>query len=214
MFGSAAAALTIINGAYKQCYVADMVDDVVSYAGLSLLNVSLLHTARCIEQALATSRHMAKALGAQYIGAGRLCMLDANEWWLCVGMLNMFAGLHVRKMSGLNEYKHLIGAEMSDVCSFEREHTPIVLNASGAFTSAGEKDEQKKWGSHLAQRYNSFVGSAGTSRLAIMAEKKAHLVVRLIDECVGRDAMLQTVQHLLLATPNSANRPGLFCFLN
>ena len=119
------------------------------------------------------------------------------EWWLSVGIAAFFSGLYCRKLLGLNEYKYMIYQDMKEVCQYEREQGPITLDLNNM--AATNKETLSK--AQLSFRHH-LIGSPAFLK---MLEKKAHLVMRLIDDQIGRDIMLQLVNKLLTQAANCVN---------
>jgi transcription initiation factor TFIID subunit 2 len=149
-----------------------------------------------IDQALQTRKVITQAVSQQFF----TCFLTPQsifEWWLSVGLATFFSGLYFRKLLGSNEYKYMIYQDMKEVCSYEREQGPITLdlNAMSAFNKETLTKAQLSFRHHL-------IGSPSFFK---MLEKKAHLVVRLIDDHIGRDIMQQLVNKMLTNATNVVN---------
>lgn len=116
-------------------------------------------------------------------------MHSQHDWWLNMGLSQFLAGLYFKKLFGNNEYKHMIYQSMKDVCKYEREQSHVVLDFNWHQANIKEAVTRPL----LSLRYH-IMGCPSFFRIA---EKKAHLVVRLIDEHLGRDLMVQVVNRLL-----------------
>ena len=136
---------------------------------------------------------MSKIIAEQFFGSF-LTMHNMNEWWLIKGLSSFYSGLYVKKLFGNNEYKYMLYTKMKQVCAFEREQGQIVLdfNYSGQVMMGGLKDTMSK-----ASSYSFRYHLLGAPTFFKMAEKKAHLVIRLVDDCIGHEVLLQVVNKML-----------------
>lgn len=112
-----------------------------------------------------------------------------HEYWLISGLNQFFSGLYLKKIFGNNEYRYLIYEDLKEVCKFEKEQGNLVLDLNYILT--GSKDSYNK--AQLSARYHLM----GVPLFYKMIDKKSHLVVRLIDECLTRDIMIQLINKLL-----------------
>jgi transcription initiation factor TFIID subunit 2 len=159
-------------------------------------SVNLAHSKAMIDQALQTRKVITQAVSQQFF----TCFLTPSnifEWWLSIGLATFFSGLYFRKLLGSNEYKYMIYQDMKEVCQYEREQGPITLdlNAMSAFNKETLTKTQLSFRHHLM----------GSSSFFRMLEKKAHLVVRLIDDHIGRDIMQQLANRMLTNAANCVN---------
>jgi transcription initiation factor TFIID subunit 2 len=146
-----------------------------------------------IDQALHTRKVITQAVSQQFFTCF-LTMHNMFEWWLSIGLATFFSGLYFRKLLGSSEYKYMIYQDMREVCQYEKEQGPVTLDLNAM--SAANKETLTK--AQLSFRHH-LIGSPGFFKIL---EKKAHLVVRLIDDHVGRDIMQQLVNRMLT---NAAN---------
>ncbi len=156
----------------------------------------MLHPKAIIEQALVTRKVIAHAVSQQFFG----CFLNHEnvfEWWLTNGMAVFFSALYFRKLLGNDEYKYMIYQDMKEVCAYERDHGPITLDMNSIITFNQESLSKTQ----LSFRHHML----GSSAFFKMVEKKAHLVMRLIDDHLGRDLMLQLVSKFLNQAQNASN---------
>ena len=179
---------------YKQVFVMDILEDCLSYSSMSILNISILHSSSIIDQAIPTMKILANAISKQFFGSF-LIMNNLSEWWLVNGMATFFASLYIKKLFGKNEHKFTIYQEMKEVCQFEKDQGQIILDFN--YTSSGKETTSGKY----SHRYH-LIGSPNFFK---MAEKKAHLVFRLIDDQIGRDLTLQIVKLMLTRALDEMN---------
>ena len=126
-----------------------------------------------------------------------------NEWWLIKGLSSFYSGLYNKKLFGNNEYKYMLYKKMKDVCTFEREQGQIVLdfNYSGQVLGGVKENLNKTPSAQYSFRYHLL----GAPNFFKMVEKKAHLVVRLIDDSIGHDVLLQIVNKMFNLAINCVN---------
>ena len=162
----------------------------------------MLHPSTVLEQAINAKKTLAKVVCQQFFGA-YLTIQNPNEWWLVAGLASFYSGLYLKKVFGNNEYKYMIYEKMREVCAFERDQGQIVLdlNYSGQVMGGFKENLNKTPASQYSYRYHLI----GARHFFSLAEKKAHLVVRLIDDCIGHDVMLQLVNKMLNVAINCAH---------
>ena len=148
----------------------------------------LLHSKQIIEQTFLTRRLIANALARQYFGCF-ITMFNWHSWWLLTGLAAHLTSLYLKKILGNNEYKYMIYQDMKEVCLYEREHGYILLDLN--FNELNSKETANKCNILLK---NPLIASLNYLKVA---EKKAHLVIRLIDECLGREIMIQLLNKIL-----------------
>jgi len=145
---------------------------------------------------------MSKVVAQQFFGTF-LTMQNSNEWWLINGLASFYSGLYIKKLFGNNEYKYMIYKKMKDVCAFERDQGQIVLdfNYSGQVMGGFKENLNKTPSSQFSHRYHLM----GSQNFFSLAEKKAHLVIRLIEDCIGHDVTLQLINKMFNLAINSIN---------
>ncbi len=173
---------------FKLIFVYDTHEDCFHYSNMAILNVCLLHSKQIIEQTFLTRRLIANALARQYFGCF-ITMFNWHSWWLLTGLAAHLTGLYLKKILGNNEYKYMIYQDMKEVCSYEREHGYILLDLN--FNELNSKETANKCNILLK---NPLIASLNYLKVA---EKKSHLVIRLIDECLGREIMIQLLNKIL-----------------
>lgn len=102
-------------------------EDHQSFASLIIFSVDLLHSARIIDQAIATRQVYSFAVAQQFFG----CALQAETWaaaWLPYGIAGYLAGLYQKRIFGNNEYRYLIANEMRTVTAYEHSRFGVVLD--------------------------------------------------------------------------------------
>ena len=162
----------------------------------------MLHPTTVVDQAIKSKKILSKAIAHQFFGTF-LTMHNLNEWWLINGLASFYSGLFVKKLFGNNEYKYMIYKKMNDVCAFERDQGQIVLdfNYNGQIMGGFKDNLNKASSSQFSYRYHLI----GSPIFFALAEKKAHLVIRLIDDFIGSDVMLQLINKMFNLALNSIN---------
>ncbi|KAK3736334.1 hypothetical protein QZH41_020807, partial [Actinostola sp. cb2023] len=140
-----------------------------------------------------------KALAEQFFGC-YVCMQDWSDAWLCSGISGYLYSLFVKKVFGNNEYRHWIMKENESVCKYEMEgpglpplHRPLgtaTLTASGS-SSLSSPPEPSPASSFSAIHLHPHL--IGVKQRAV-AWSKAHLVLRMIENRIGQEPLLQARQ--------------------
>jgi transcription initiation factor TFIID subunit 2 len=186
---------------YKQVYVSNILEDYLTFSGLTIMNVNVLHPTSALDQAIKTKKLMSQVISQQFFGSF-LTMNNMNEWWLITGLASFYSGLYVKKLFGNNEYKYMLHKKMKEVCTFEREQGQIVLDFNYAGQVMGSFKES--FNKHQAStQYSYRYHLMGAPDFYKAAQKKAHLVVRLIDDCIGHETMLQLINKMFNLAINS-----------
>uniref|UniRef100_A0A5K3EVL6 Transcription initiation factor TFIID subunit 2 n=2 Tax=Mesocestoides corti TaxID=53468 RepID=A0A5K3EVL6_MESCO len=175
----------------KTVFVDRAFEDHQSFASLIVFSVDLLHSARIIDQAIATRRVFAFAVAQQFFG----CALQAETWcgaWLPYGIAGYLAGLYQKRVFGNNEYRYLIANEMRTVTMYEHTRHGIILDPSNTIrknTYFSLKHPQV-----LSPEYlNVYI-------------KKSHLVIRMLGMRFGQRVILQVFNKLFALARLSTNQ--------
>ena len=154
---------------YKLVFVDEApMDEVTSYAGLSLFPLSLLHHSRIIDPVMMVRTTLAHAVASQFFGV----FLAPHSWsdaWLVRGLARYITGLYINKVFGNNEYLFHLNRTQNQVLEYEA--------AWGGIRLAGDSN-------------SPFC----TSPLWVEAvSKKAHLVIRLLERKLGLELLFQAL---------------------
>ncbi|XP_022710567.1 transcription initiation factor TFIID subunit 2-like isoform X2 [Varroa jacobsoni] len=169
---------------YKQVFVAEAYEDVCAYSSMSILSTSLLHTRHIIEQTYVSRRLMASAVASQFFGAF-ISPLSWSDVWLPLGITSYLTGQYSRKAFGNNEYRYHLMQDLEEVCSYEVEYGGVVLDSSGS--------EQPGVNFHFPVNH---LHTLSPTFLEIV-RKKAHLVIRMLENRLGKELLLQVFNKLL-----------------
>ncbi|ESO05362.1 hypothetical protein HELRODRAFT_191453 [Helobdella robusta] len=179
---------------YKQVFIDMAYDDVSPYATMAICSTNLLHSKRIIDQTPISQRLLAEAVAKQFFG----CFISMHTWcdaWLTKGLASLLAGLYNVKVFGNNEYIYSVVKDMTEVCQFECQQSPVVLDPSMLVADLWESSKQPQTISPAYLR---------------IYEMKSRLVMRMLEKYVGRELMLQVMNKILaLATSASQQKYSL-----
>ncbi len=176
------------NSSFKIVFVYDCPEECFHYSNLAIVNVCLLHSNQIIDQTFITRKVLVNALARQYFGCF-VTMFNWHSWWLLAGLAAHLANSYLKKILGNNEYKYIVYQEMKEVCQYEKENGYILLDLN--FNEVNAKETPNKCYILLK---NPLIASLSYLRVA---EKKAHLVIRLIEESLGKEIMSQLLNRIL-----------------
>ena len=169
---------------YKQVFVAEAYEEVSAYSTMSILSTNLLHTRHIIEQAYVSRRLMAQALASQFFGA----YISLHSWsdvWLPLGITNYLAGQYCKKAFGNNEFRYNLMKDLELLCKYEEDYGGIVLDSS--------QTEQPGLNFHFPVNHLHTFSPYFLS----VVKMKAHLVIRMLENRLGKELLLQVFNKLL-----------------
>ncbi|CAF3187412.1 unnamed protein product [Rotaria socialis] len=173
---------------YKQVFVTEPYAECVPFASMAIFNVNLLYPSTVIEATWHARSQMAFALANQFFGCF-ITMRSWRDWWLLKGLALYLASLYTKRAFGNNEYRYNLNRDMLDVIRYEREENPIRLDFAPIKSESDITSVNNRRGTMMSSQYLEA------------AAKKAHLVVRMIDDFIGREIMMQILNKLMcLAT--------------
>jgi len=190
---------------YKQVFVDQLFQDVCHYSTLTIFNTNILHPSAVIDQTYQTRKIMALALAAQFFG----CFISTEKWsdrWIKKGIPMYLMGLWVKKTFGNNEYRDLIHQHMYEIVKYEEKYGGIILDSSqkpsAIISMRGEANRNPEI------EHNPFcfpvdnLQTCSPEYLEVM-ERKAHLVVRMLEHRLGQEQLLQVLNKLLSLANNA-----------
>ncbi|XP_041045460.1 transcription initiation factor TFIID subunit 2 isoform X5 [Carcharodon carcharias] len=184
---------------YKTVFVDEAYVEVASYASMSILSTNLLHSAMIIDQTPLTRRCLAQALAQQFFG----CFISRMSWsdeWVLKGISGYIYGLWMKKTFGVNEYRHWIKEELDKIVDYELRTGGVLLHP--IFTGVKEKETPAPH-LHFSIRHPHTL----SWKYYKMFQCKAHLVMRLIENRISMEFMLQVFNKLLsLASTASSQK--------
>ncbi|XP_077971287.1 transcription initiation factor TFIID subunit 2-like [Styela clava] len=177
---------------YKQVFVDEAYRDIESYASLGIFNTNLLHSKIILDQNPETRKQMAKMISNQFFG----CFMARESWndlWLPTGLSAYLQGLWVKNIFGNNEYKHLIASETKKLCHYEMNVQPVTLCYNASHDSADSNTSLRNPHTMSPKYYE-------------MLQCKSHLVMRMIENSIGPQLLLQALNKLLSLANTSAQQ--------
>ena len=181
-------------------FVDEAYQDLSCYSTLAILNTSLLHSSAIIDQTFTTRKIMTTALATQFFG----CYISTERWsdvWIRKGIPIYLMGLWVRKTFGNNEYRDMVHQHMYDMVKYEEQCGGIILDSSqrpaNIVSMRGEATRNPE------TELNAFcfpvtnLQTCSPEYLEAM-DKKAHLVVRMLENRIGQEQLLQVCTSSLL----------------
>ncbi|KAK1332006.1 hypothetical protein QTO34_007683 [Cnephaeus nilssonii] len=184
---------------FKTVFIDEAYVEVAAYASMSIFSTNLLHSAMIIDETPLTRRCLAQSLAQQFFG----CFISRMSWsdeWVLKGISGYIYGLWMKKTFGVNEYRHWIKEELDKIVAYELKTGGVLLHP--IFGGGKEKDNPA---SHL---YFSIKHPHTLSwEYYTMFQCKAHLVMRLIENRISMEFMLQVFNKLLsLASTASSQK--------
>ncbi|KAJ8394656.1 hypothetical protein AAFF_G00044590 [Aldrovandia affinis] len=184
---------------FKTVFVDEAYVQVSSYASMSIFSTNLLHSAMIIDQTPLTRRCLAQALAQQFFG----CFISRMSWsdeWVLKGISGYIYGLYLKKTFGVNEYRHWIKEELDKIVEYELKTGGVLLHPT--FCGTKEKDNPTPH-LHFSIKHPHTL----SWEYYKMFQCKAHLVMRLIENRISMEFMLQVFNKLLsLASTASSQK--------
>ncbi|PWA22538.1 hypothetical protein CCH79_00018170 [Gambusia affinis] len=184
---------------FKTVFVDEAYVQVSSYASMSIFSTNLLHSPMIIDQTPQTRRCLAQALAQQFFG----CFISRMSWadeWVLKGISGYIYGLYLKKTFGVNEYRHWIKEELDRIVEYELKMGGVLLHPT--FSGGKEKDNPTPH-LHFSIKHPHTL----SWEYFKMFQCKAHLVMRLIENRISMEFMLQVFNKLLsLASTASSQK--------
>ncbi|CAD5112196.1 DgyrCDS1430 [Dimorphilus gyrociliatus] len=181
---------------YKQVFVDEAYDEFQSFSTMSIFSHALLHPPTIIDQVPIMRNAMANALAKQFFG----CFIVQQSWndaWLTKGISAFLAGLYFRKTFGNNEYKHMVFEKLQAIQNYEFKVGGIVLDPAAVLS--------RNMDLHFSTAYAQTTSDAYLKAY----EKKAFLVMRLLESRLGPGIFLQSLNKLLSLAMTASNQKYL-----
>ncbi|GFR89331.1 transcription initiation factor TFIID subunit 2, partial [Elysia marginata] len=184
---------------YKQVFVDMAYCDVATYSTLSILSTNLLHPPNIIDQTMVSRQLMAAAVAQQFFGSF-IAMETWCDAWLTKGITGYLSYLFTKRTFGNNEYRQGVMKDVQEVCKYEHEVGPVVLDPSQQLDSV------------VSAHHPFWCGSPHTlsPRYAEVLAKKARLIVRMLEMRIGTELLLQVLNKLLSLAYNASQAPFSF----
>ncbi|CAD6216069.1 GSCOCG00011268001-RA-CDS [Cotesia congregata] len=193
---------------YKQVFVDEIDEDINAYATMSILNTNLLHSTAIIDQVYVTKKAMAQAIAEQFFG----CFISMQNWsdlWLPKGISTYLTGLYAKKCFGNNEYRDWIHSELQEVVKYEEQFGGIILDPSQppaplpiSTNTPAPTPRVPDPGFYFPIRNLHTM----SPKYIEMLRKKAHLVIRMLENRIGQELLLQVFNKQLSLAANGAQQ--------
>ncbi|XP_067931725.1 transcription initiation factor TFIID subunit 2-like [Watersipora subatra] len=175
--------------AYKQVFVDEAYVNSQTFASMTIFNTNLLHSARIIDQNPLSRFAQAHGIAQQFFG----CFISRKTWtdaWLTVGISKYLAYQYQKATFGNNEYRYAVRQMLSDVWEYEQNEAPIVLDSSNSKSSA---------------YFDITIPQTLPSNYLDAFTKKSCLVLRMLENRLGKELLLQVFNKMLSLASLSAN---------
>ncbi|GLE03519.1 hypothetical protein PINS_up012421 [Pythium insidiosum] len=117
---------------YQQVFVEDPPDEMQYFAGISLLDQNVLHSARIIDRELPSHLVQVKALLGSWIG-GAVGIHTIKDAWVLIGVVGHLLNVYVRAVYGEEEHGYRIQLAMDALTTMElttdRATPPALLSS-------------------------------------------------------------------------------------
>ena len=177
---------------YKQVFVDESYQDSQPFASVGIFSVNLLFSKLVLDQTPISRKHMGRALAEQFFG----CFMSQESWsdyWVPAGISGYLYGLWLRSTFGNSEYRYWIASEIDQLCRYETKEGPVILHFDC-------KDDN--FSRHFAHQHPHTTSLNHYK----MMRCKAHLVMRLIENRIGPQLLLQAFNKLLSLASTSAQQ--------
>lgn len=192
---------------YKQVFVDQLGDQSQAYATMTVLSTHLLHSIAVIDQTFISRTIMSKAIAEQFFGCF-ITMKNWNDVWLARGIAEYLNGFYNKKCFGNNAYRAWVRRQLAEVVQYEEKYGGIILDPSQppaplpvANQSTKVVEIQKIENVHYFPIKNLHTMSP---KYVEMMRKKAHLVIRMLEHCIGQELLLQVFNKQLALATNAA----------
>ncbi|KAL4703455.1 hypothetical protein ACJJTC_010775 [Scirpophaga incertulas] len=171
----------------EYCSIYETEDEVTAYTTMSVLSTHLLHSIAIIDQTYLSRKAMAQAIAEQFFG----CFITMQNWsdlWLAKGIPDYLCGLYAKKCFGNNQYRYWIHQELQEVVSYEEQYGGIVLDPWQP-PASGARVEPKDTFYFPVRNVHTM-----SPRYIEVMRKKSHLVLRMLEQRIGQELLLQVFQ--------------------
>lgn len=193
---------------YKQVFVDELEGDAHAYATMTILSTNLLHSIAIIDQTMISRRIMSKAIAEQFFGCF-ITMKNWNDVWLARGIAEYLNGFYNKKCFGNNAYRAWVRRELAEVVEYEEKHGSVILDPSQppaplpvANQSTKVVEILKVENVHYFPIKNLHTMSP---KYTVAMQKKAHLVIRMLEHRIGQELLLQVFNKQLALATNAAS---------
>lgn len=193
---------------YKQVFVDEFPGQAHAYATMTILSTNLLHSIAIIDQTIISRTVMSKAIAEQFFGCF-ITMKNWNDVWLARGIAEYLNGFYNKKCFGNNAYRAWIRRELAEVVEYEEKHGSVILDPSQPPAPLPVANQSTKVVEILKVEnvhYFPIKNLHTMSPKYIEAmQKKAHLVIRMLEHRIGQELLLQVFNKQLALATNAAS---------
>jgi len=182
---------------YKQVFVDQSYVESSSFATMTIFTTNLLHPPRVIDQVPKTQGLLAQAIAEQFFGTF-LCHHSWSDWWLPKGISRYLGLLYAGLVFGNNEYRHQIYTDLLCVSDYEKDNGGIILDHS----QLNSKDCQDLSGLPFSLKHPHLVSWDYFK----VARIKSSLIIRMIEQSIGRELLLQVFNKLISLASTAAQQ--------
>ncbi|XP_054152986.1 transcription initiation factor TFIID subunit 2-like [Oppia nitens] len=176
---------------YKQVFVDEAYENSQSYATMTIFSTNLLHSRHIIDQTYLSRRILSHAIAEQFFG----CFITMQSWadsWLTRGISLFVSAQYYKKAFGNNEYRFDLQKHLQDIIKYEEKYRGVVLDPSQLPTN------------ETNAFYFAIKHLHTISPLYDKAhKKKSYLVIRMLENYLGRELLLQVFNKLLSLAINA-----------
>ena len=177
---------------YKQVFVDEAYQDSQPFASVGIFSVNLLYSKIVLDQTPVSRKHMGRALAEQFFG----CFMSQETWsdyWVPAGISGYLYGLWLKSTFGNSEYRYWIAGEIDQLCNYEMKEGPVILHFDCS---------DSNFSRHFASQHPHTTSLNHYRMMRI----KSHLVMRLIENRIGPQLLLQAFNKLLSLANTSAQQ--------
>jgi len=174
---------------YKQVFVDESYNEVQPYATMVICDTYLLHSKHIIDQTYSTRRILGQAIAEQFFGHF-ITTNSSFDSWLTRGISYYLGTQFYKKAFGNNQYRFYIDQKYKEVINYEQKYGGVILdNSTAKSTDTNGTNSVFHFSiNHLAcysPAYNQI------------HKIKSMLIVRMLEDRIGRELMLQVFNKLL-----------------
>ena len=185
---------------YKQVFVEEAYSECQPYATMAICDTYLLHSKHIIDQTYATRRILSQAIAEQFFGHF-ITMNSSFDAWLTRGISYYLGTQFYKKAFGNNKYRFFIDTKYKEVIGYEQRYGGVVLDNSNArLTDVNGLNAGFHFSINHLACYSPLYNQ--------IHRTKSMLIVRMLEDRIGRELMLQ-VFNKLLALAVTASTQGI-----
>lgn len=178
---------------YKQIFIDEAYCPAQSYATMTIFDTNLLHSKHIVDQTYETRQVLSRSLAEQFFGC-YIAMQSSSDAWLTRGISGYLGSMYHKKACGNNEYRYMIYKQLEEVINYEQNYGGMSLDPSNKKASENQFYFSTRNLHSLSPLYDEIY------------TKKATLIVRMLEDRIGRELLLQVFNKLLSLAANSSQQ--------